>query len=165
MYTSAINTNTDYQIKLKITKYFSYTPHYMYKGFFFPTFLSGYTYIMSQDVAQNLLRAAFTTPIINLEDVYITGILANKIKIQQTKHHLFAFKKLGSMCGLKGIIAENGRDPYEFYTALKFVLTPNKTCGLLNETYVKYFYKIVYYTIGPLIAIWNNYKFWFPPVV
>lgn len=120
---------------------------------------------MSQDVAQNLIRATITTPIINLEDVYITGILAKKVQIQQTKHHLFAFKKLENMCGLKGIIAENGRDPYEFYNALKFVLTPNKDCRLLNESYVKYFYKIIYYTIGPLIAIWNNYKFWFPPVV
>lgn len=53
-----------------------YVPNYLFANNTYPSFLLGYSYIMSMDVAIKLYDAALRTPIFYLEDVYITGICA-----------------------------------------------------------------------------------------
>ncbi|XP_073974842.1 beta-1,3-galactosyltransferase 1-like isoform X2 [Rhodnius prolixus] len=50
-----------------------YVPKYIYKKSFYPNYLSGTGYVMSREVAAKLYDVALSTPIIHLEDVYITG--------------------------------------------------------------------------------------------
>uniref|UniRef100_A0A336LD06 Hexosyltransferase n=1 Tax=Culicoides sonorensis TaxID=179676 RepID=A0A336LD06_CULSO len=140
-----------------------YTPRYLYENFFFPPFLSGYIFIMSPDIAEMLYDAAMKTPLIHLEDVFVTGILAEKSNITRKRHHLFSFKRLPDLCGLKGILAENGRDPNEFYEAIDFVLDESVKCQGLNGMFVKFLYKVIFKVFEPWISIWNNYKYWLPP--
>lgn len=45
----------------------------MYKGDTYPNYLSGTAYIMSIDVAPVLYKTAVETPLLHLEDVFITG--------------------------------------------------------------------------------------------
>lgn len=59
-----------------------YTPVYMYPKNNFPRFLSGAGYFMSRDVAAKLYGASLTTPILHLEDVYVTGLCAEKAEVQ-----------------------------------------------------------------------------------
>lgn len=51
-----------------------YMPQYIFSEGFYPNYLSGTGYVMSRDVVNKLYKAALKTPIIHLEDVYITGI-------------------------------------------------------------------------------------------
>lgn len=145
--------------------YFSYSPRYLYEPAFYPPFLSGYTFIMSSDVARVLYDQALKTPIFHLEDVFVTGIVAHKAQIRRKRHNLFSFKRLSEedMCGLKGIVAENGRDPKDFRKALDFVLDEKVKCETMTGRWVAYVYKGIYNIFEPWISIWNNYKYWFPP--
>lgn len=120
---------------------------------------------MSSTVARALYEQALKTPIFHLEDVFLTGIVAHTANIRRKKHHLFSFKRLlgVNMCGLKGIVAENGRDPHEFREALEFVLDDKVKCETLTSRWVIYLYKGIYNIFEPWISIWNNYKYWFPP--
>lgn len=45
----------------------------MYKGDTYPNYLSGTAYVMSIDVAPVLYQTAVETPLLHLEDVFITG--------------------------------------------------------------------------------------------
>ncbi|XP_057672478.1 beta-1,3-galactosyltransferase 1-like [Diorhabda carinulata] len=55
-----------------------YCPSYMFNKTYYPNFLSGTGYLMSMDVTKRLIDAAIRTPLIHLEDVYLTGICAEK---------------------------------------------------------------------------------------
>ncbi|XP_022907519.2 beta-1,3-galactosyltransferase 1-like [Onthophagus taurus] len=63
-----------------------FTPYYLYQKKFYPNFLAGASYVMSVDVLMKLYKTALQTPIYHLEDVYITGILAEKSKIIPRYH-------------------------------------------------------------------------------
>lgn len=120
---------------------------------------------MSSDVARVLYDQALKTPIFHLEDVFVTGIVAHKAQIRRKRHNLFSFKRLSeeNMCGLKGIVAENGRDPKDFRKALDFVLDEKVKCETMIGRWVVNVYKGIYNIFEPWISIWNNYKYWFPP--
>lgn len=75
-----------------------YTPKYIYHKTYYPNYLSGTAYLMSRDVARKLYSAALSTPIIHLEDVYITGICASKAGIRPRNHPAFSYQHLGIGC-------------------------------------------------------------------
>ncbi|XP_050591532.1 beta-1,3-galactosyltransferase 1-like isoform X1 [Bombus affinis] len=82
-----------------------YTPKYMYSGKIYPNYLSGTGYVMSLDVAFKLYHAALTTPLLHLEDVYITGLCAKHAKVRPVNHPGFSYvpRKLDP-CILKNAI-------------------------------------------------------------
>lgn len=135
----------------------------MYNEMFYPPFHSGYLYIISQQLTKNLLIEALRTPIFHLEDVYITGILAAKAKLHRTRHHLFSIKKFKNLCGLKGILVEDDRDPEEFDKAVNFLVNGGNNCPTMDEHIVKYIYTVIFYFFEPWIYMYNNYKFWIWP--
>ncbi|XP_013414865.1 UDP-GalNAc:beta-1,3-N-acetylgalactosaminyltransferase 1 [Lingula anatina] len=59
----------------------------------FPKYLSGMAYVMSQDVVETLLNAARRVPLIQVEDAYITGILANITNVHHIKDPYFLFAR------------------------------------------------------------------------
>lgn len=56
-----------------------YMPSYMYDKYLYPNYLSGTGYVMSSDAAAILYREALKTPLLHLEDVFLTG--ANHLNI------------------------------------------------------------------------------------
>jgi len=58
-------------------------PTYMYNKRFFPQFLSGSGYLVSQTAAACLLLKSKTIPIVHLEDVYITGLCASSCHLRR----------------------------------------------------------------------------------
>ncbi|XP_014277670.1 beta-1,3-galactosyltransferase 1 isoform X2 [Halyomorpha halys] len=75
-----------------------YTPRYIYQKPFYPNYVSGTGYLMSQDVASKLYRAALSTPLMHLEDVYLTGICAAKAGITPRNHPGFSYEHFGIGC-------------------------------------------------------------------
>ena len=60
-------------------KYF--VPESVYNETFYPTFVTGPSYAVSKDAVEMLFEAALNAKYIHLEDVFITGILAERLKI------------------------------------------------------------------------------------
>lgn len=58
---------------MKPVCYYRYMPQYIFYEEFYPNYLSGTGYLMSQDVVAKLFKTTLHTPIVHLEDVYITG--------------------------------------------------------------------------------------------
>lgn len=53
--------------------YFRYCPYYMYECDIFPKYLAGSGYVMTSNVATALYKATFNTPLMHIEDIYVTG--------------------------------------------------------------------------------------------
>ncbi|XP_058797909.1 beta-1,3-galactosyltransferase 1-like isoform X2 [Phymastichus coffea] len=68
-----------------------YTPRYMYAERTYPNYLSGTGYVMSFDVAERLYKAALSTPLLHLEDVYITGVCAKRAGLKPLNHYGFSY--------------------------------------------------------------------------
>lgn len=77
-----------------------YTPQYMFGEQVYPNYLSGTGYVMSRDVVSKLYKAALVTPIIHLEDVYITGVCARAARVKPRNHSGFTYqrRKLSDSC-------------------------------------------------------------------
>lgn len=56
----------------------------MYAEATFPPYLNGPFYVLDASVAEKLFNAAHNEPLINMEDVYVTGILTSKCGVQPT---------------------------------------------------------------------------------
>lgn len=63
----------------------------MYAEKTYPNYLSGTGYVMSMHVASKLYQAALVTPLLHLEDVYITGLCARRAKIRPVNHPGFSY--------------------------------------------------------------------------
>lgn len=82
-----------------------YTPKYMFSEKTYPNYLSGTGYVMSLDVASKLYESALSTPLLHLEDVYITGLCARTAKLRPVDHPGFSYvqRKL-ELCILKSAV-------------------------------------------------------------
>ncbi|KAH0562913.1 hypothetical protein KQX54_001421 [Cotesia glomerata] len=68
-----------------------YVPDYMFWERTYPNFTAGSGYIMSSDVGLILYKTALTTPLIHMEDVYLTGICAQKANLSHTTYPNFEY--------------------------------------------------------------------------
>jgi len=59
----------------------------------YPNYLSGSGYVMSRDVVESLYNAALVTPLLYLEDVFLTGLCARQARITPTHHAGFYYGK------------------------------------------------------------------------
>ena len=48
----------------------------------YPNYLSGTAYLMSRSTALSLYEASVKVPIFHLEDIYVTGILAEQVNFR-----------------------------------------------------------------------------------
>lgn len=71
-----------------------YAPEYMYAGKVYPNYLSGTGYVMSADVPEILFETALHTPLLHLEDVYLTGICAKLSHVRPSHNTDFHYKKV-----------------------------------------------------------------------
>lgn len=55
-----------------------YLPEWLYNGTLLPNFTSGWTYVLPGRRVQEIYEASFTVPMINLEDVFFTGLVAGR---------------------------------------------------------------------------------------
>ncbi|XP_043506030.1 beta-1,3-galactosyltransferase 1-like isoform X1 [Polistes fuscatus] len=107
-----------------------YMPKYMYPEKVYPNYLSGTGYVMSIDAAFKLYQAALSTPLLHLEDVYITGLCAKHAKINPTNHPGFSYapRKL-EPCILKNSITTHKINASTMYTIWNKLNNTNISCN------------------------------------
>ncbi|XP_043685267.1 beta-1,3-galactosyltransferase 1-like isoform X2 [Vespula pensylvanica] len=107
-----------------------YMPKYMYPEKVYPNYLSGTGYVMSIDVAFKLYQAALTTPLLHLEDVYITGLCAKHAKIRPINHPAFSYapRKL-EPCILSNSITTHKINASTMYTIWNKLNNTNISCN------------------------------------
>nr|XP_018910333.1 PREDICTED: beta-1,3-galactosyltransferase 1-like isoform X1 [Bemisia tabaci] len=66
-----------------------FMPSYLYAESTYPDYVAGAGYLMSSQVAQKLYKASFEVEMIHMEDVYVTGICAQRAGIEPIS--LFGF--------------------------------------------------------------------------
>ncbi|XP_053952543.1 beta-1,3-galactosyltransferase 1-like [Anastrepha ludens] len=107
-----------------------YMPYYMYPGDKYPRYLSGSAYVMSSDVVSRLYEAALNTTFIHIEDVYLTGMCAEKIHLPRRHNALFSYTRAKDWCSFRGTITQhevrddNMLDAYLFVTNTSLYCAP-----------------------------------------
>ena len=62
-----------------------YIPRSEFPEDYFPTYCSGSAYVLSPDVVADMYNASLGTPFFWVDDFYITGLLASKVKVKHEK--------------------------------------------------------------------------------
>ncbi|KAA0200473.1 hypothetical protein HAZT_HAZT006448 [Hyalella azteca] len=118
-----------------------YSPHYMYAGDHYPNYLSGTAYILSSSVLTPLLEAAMLTPLFHLEDVYITGILAQKIGVTPQDSVDFSYKtNPRDPCLYQNLSVGHDMEPLQMYELWNTLHLTNMTtsCGPVTAAHIGY---------------------------
>ncbi|XP_050072169.1 uncharacterized protein LOC126560052 [Anopheles maculipalpis] len=105
-----------------------YSPAYMYNKDVYPNYLSGTAYLMNLETAKLLYRGTLSTPIFHLEDVYLTGIVADRVKIRRRHHPLFFYSSTKDLCALRGMISHHHLQPSDLRTAYDFITNGTIVC-------------------------------------
>lgn len=102
----------------------------MYSEKTYPNYLSGTAYVMSLDVAARLYKESLRTPILHLEDVYITGVCAKRAKLRPINHPGFSYvPRKSEPCELKRVITAHRVSPGNMYTNWNKFNDLNITCN------------------------------------
>ncbi|XP_064476299.1 beta-1,3-galactosyltransferase 1-like [Ornithodoros turicata] len=89
-----------------------YLPVRVYKKPVFPDFLAGPAYLFTGDCAPVLYNVSFTVPYLPLEDVFLTGVVAQKAGITRKNHPgFFNYRKILHACAEPRQIASHGYRP------------------------------------------------------
>lgn len=72
----------------------------------YPDFMTGPAYLLSRDTIPKLFNAALNLAYLQLEDVFVTGIVASNLSIKRLNIHEFANRRLPlKLCSIKKIIS------------------------------------------------------------
>jgi hypothetical protein len=113
----------------KKSKWFVTTSEY--KNKFYPNFVTGPAYLMSYDCVGKLLKQAEGATLFKLEDVFTTGILAEKAGIKREGVAMFTNTrpKLNNTCALSKIISAHDVKNDEMFDIWRRLQDPtNKKC-------------------------------------
>ncbi|EAA07569.5 AGAP002671-PA [Anopheles gambiae str. PEST] len=111
------------------SKWYVYSPTYMYDKDVYPNYLSGTAYLMNLETARLLYRASLSTPIFHLEDVYLTGIVADRVKVRRRHHPLFFYSYTKDLCALRGMISQHQLQASELRTAYDYITNGSIVCS------------------------------------
>lgn len=85
----------------------------MFEGKLFPDFVSGTGYVMSAALVPAMFEMSLQVPLFHLEDVFLTGIVAQKLNLTPENYHLFSAEKqplhpLLRVCRYRQLISSHG---------------------------------------------------------
>ncbi|BFF90747.1 beta-1-3-galactosyltransferase 1-like [Drosophila madeirensis] len=106
-----------------------YMPHYMYPHSTYPEYLSGGGYLLSIDVVQRLYDAAWSTKMVYLEDLYVTGLCAKRAHLKPLHSSLFYFKYSMQLCAYKAMITLHKAKGRRLKRVWKFVTDYGRKCA------------------------------------
>ncbi|KAL1513996.1 hypothetical protein ABEB36_003327 [Hypothenemus hampei] len=128
-------------------------PNYIYPYSTYPNYVSGSTYCMSGDVARKLFNVALTIPLFHVEDVFITGICARKIRLQLTHDFRYSFHYLqDNTCLFKRLIAVHHLDSEQ----IEAIYHAEQDEDLDKQCLIKNRFFLVYEWLLTTIFIANN---------
>ncbi|XP_017471587.1 PREDICTED: beta-1,3-galactosyltransferase 1-like isoform X2 [Rhagoletis zephyria] len=106
-----------------------YMPYYMYPRDKYPRYLSGSAYVMSADVVPRLYEAALNTTLIHIEDVYLTGMCAEKIHLPRRHNALFSYMRAKDWCSFRGSITQHEVKDESMLDAYLYVTNTSLYCA------------------------------------
>ena len=113
-----------------------FVPPSAFNGTIFPNFATGPAYIFTGDATKYLLETALTSIPIYLEDVYVTGIVAEKAGIRRLNHALMKNVRLKvDACTFKRFITSHQHSPSEILHLWKVVYEPPiRNCTVIKSS-------------------------------
>lgn len=113
-----------------------YAPNYMYSGEFYPDYLSGTAYVMTFEAAQRLYKGSLSTSLFHLEDVYLTGFVAEKIKLKRQHHPLFYYLSTKDHCSLRGMLTQHQMTPMTIEVSYSFATNTSIKCAVPERNFM-----------------------------
>ncbi|KAH8282782.1 hypothetical protein KR054_009777 [Drosophila jambulina] len=114
-------------VRNKWSKY--YISFAQYSENLFPTFTTGPAYLLTGDIVGDLLNVSLTTPFLKLEDVFITGIVADKLAIKRLNVRAFANVRINlEACRIRDKITVHMVSPNEQFDVWKKLLDNSIKC-------------------------------------
>lgn len=113
-----------------------YNPPYLFSGEFYPDYLSGTAYVMTYESAQRLYKGSLKTSLFHLEDVYLTGFVADKIKLKRQHHPLFFYLSTKDHCSLRGMLTQHQLTPLSLEVAYSFVTNLTINCSVPEKNFM-----------------------------
>ncbi|XP_016985840.2 beta-1,3-galactosyltransferase 1 [Drosophila rhopaloa] len=108
-----------------------YMPSYLFRGAVYPQYLCGSGYLLSIDVVPRLYKASLSTKLMHLEDLFVTGLCAEKAGIKRTNHPLFRTTypyEWDEQCALKGSFTMHRAKDWIMWDAWKQVTNYSSKC-------------------------------------
>lgn len=113
-----------------------YVPSYMFEGEYYPDYLSGTAYVFTFGTAQMLYEESLKTQVFHLEDVFLTGFVAEKIKMRRSHHALFFYQyNHKDKCSLRGMISQHQISPMEMTESFNFVTNLTIHCAVPEKIF------------------------------
>jgi beta-1,3-galactosyltransferase 1 len=110
------------------SNYLWYVPRYMMSNDIFPDYVSGIGYVMAFESVKVLFAQSIETPILYLEDAYMTGVVAELAQIPRTPHPLFNWD-LESNCSMRGMVCLHHYKFNEIVKTYNFITNSSEKCG------------------------------------
>lgn len=106
-----------------------YTPKSVYSKPTYPKYMSGSAYVISGDLVGDLYQAAVQTAPFWIEDIYITGLVAEKIDMQHIFNGKFGYKKRTlHPCLFKHVITGHYVTPAEMIKLWQKITSGSYSC-------------------------------------
>ncbi|KAL7046551.1 hypothetical protein ACKWTF_002638 [Chironomus riparius] len=113
-----------------------YAPNYMFSGPKYPDYLSGTAYVFTIETARSLYNESLSIPLFHLEDVYLTGFVAEKLKLKRTHHPLFFYQFSKDKCSARGMISQHQLPPPEMQELYNFVTNLTINCHTPEKNFL-----------------------------
>jgi len=128
-----------------------FSPKYMYGKKRYPNYLSGTAYLMSRSITSTLYEAALDTPVFHMEDIFITGVLAQSVGIRPEDNVGFSYvKRRATPCLYAQIISSHHLSMTEMRDMHKKVKEKTGRCTPIKKKFLR--------TYGPGRCLWTPPK-------
>ena len=115
-----------------------FSPKYMYGKSSYPNYLLGTAYLMSRSITSKLYEAALETPAFHMEDVFITGILAQSIGVRPEDDVRFSYiERLATPCFYEQTISSHHLSINEMKDMYKKVKEKQSKCAPNEKKFLR----------------------------
>lgn len=106
-----------------------YVPRVLYNERYYPNYLSGTGYVISNDLIAPLYDAALDTPFFHLEDIYVTGLCAQRLGVRPADDLAFTYQKRpNDPCLFHFAVTGHRMTPADMHAIWKAMLAKDLKC-------------------------------------
>ncbi|XP_049267955.1 beta-1,3-galactosyltransferase 4-like [Rhipicephalus sanguineus] len=109
-------------------------PLAMYEPDWLPSYIHGSGYVVSRDAVRPLFTEALTTPFLYVEDIFLTGIVAQKVGIELTHSRCFIPYSVWHPCDYRNFISTHEWDLQQLQVAWQSVHHAEHLCPPADES-------------------------------
>ncbi|XP_034667788.1 N-acetyllactosaminide beta-1,3-N-acetylglucosaminyltransferase 4-like [Drosophila subobscura] len=104
-------------------------PDHQFEGLEFPKYATGGAYLLTRDIVQELYMQSLSSSYFPQEDIFITGIMAERLNISRVHAAKFRNVRIALLpCSVRNAISIHEIQPHEQYELWRLLLTPAIKC-------------------------------------